>query len=106
VTKEHDLIVLRLVYESGNHEMHASDIAPHLSYTGHAPVNSQIARFSKRVVEKTGVRPPVREDGSTRWWHVPFLGYDKKDGMCAWIMRPELVAACEQVFGQGDSEFI
>ncbi len=56
VTEERDLIVLRLVYESVNHEMHASDIAPHLNYTKHAPVNSQIARFSKRVIARTGVR--------------------------------------------------
>lgn len=45
VTEERDLIVLRLVYESENHEMHASDIAPYLNYRGHGPVNSQIARF-------------------------------------------------------------
>jgi 5-methylcytosine-specific restriction protein A len=141
VTEERDLIVLRLVYESENHEMHASDIAPYLNYRGHGPVNSQIARFrallkpsslkailptifgiraaaggypghfnrarfSKRVVEKTGVQPPKRKNGSSRWWHVPFLGYDKKDGTCAWIMRPELVGACEQVFGQRDSKLV
>jgi 5-methylcytosine-specific restriction protein A len=31
VTEESDLIVLRLVYESVNYEMHASEIAPHLN---------------------------------------------------------------------------
>ncbi len=106
VTEERDLIVLRLVYESVNHEMHASEIAPHLNYKRHAPVNARVARFSKRVVEKTGVRPPAREDGSTRWWHVPFLGYDKRNGTCSWIMRPELVEAYERVFGQSDSELV
>jgi len=106
VTKESDLIVLRLVYESVNHEMHASEIAPHLNYQMHAPVNAKIARFSKRVIEKTGAQPPTRENGTARWWHVPFLGYDERNGMCAWIMRPELVVACEQVFGQNNSELV
>jgi len=106
VTEERDLIVLRLVYESVNHEMHASEIAPHLNYTGHAPVNSQVARFSKRVIARTGVRPPTRENGSTRWWHVPFLGCDKDDGTCSWTMRPELVEAYKRVFDQDDTEIV
>lgn len=106
VTEKRDLIVLRLVYESANHEMHASEIAPHLNYTGHAPVNARIARFSKRVVGKTGVRPPMNDDGAPRWWNVPFWGCDKDNGMCSWIMRPELVEACEQVFGQNGSELV
>ena len=106
VTEERDLIVLRLVYESVNHEMHASDIAPHLNYKGHSPLNLQIPPFSKRVVKKTGVRPPMNDDGAPRWWHVPFLGCDKDNGTCSWIMRPELVAAYERVFGQSDSELV
>lgn len=80
VTEERDLIVLRLVYESVNHEMHASEIAPHLNYTGHAPVNARIARFSKRVAEKTGVRLPMNDNGAPRWWNVPFWGCIKS--MC------------------------
>lgn len=106
VTEERDLIVLRLVYESANHEMHASEIAPHLNYTGHAPVNAWVARFSKRVVGKTGVQPPMNDDGAPRWWNVPFWGCDKDNGMCSWIMRPELVEAYERVFGQSDSELV
>jgi 5-methylcytosine-specific restriction protein A len=106
VTEERDLIVLRLVYESVNHEMHASEIAPHLNYTGHAPVNARIARFSKRVAEKTGVRLPMNDNGAPRWWNVPFWGCDKDNGMCSWIMRPELVEAYERVFGQSDSELV
>ena len=106
VTEERDLIVLRLVYESANHEMHASEIAPHLNYTRHAPVNARIARFSKRVVGKTGVQPPMNDDGAPRWWNVPFWGCDKDNGTCSWIMRPELVVAYEQVFGQSGPELV
>jgi 5-methylcytosine-specific restriction protein A len=106
VTGERDLTLLRLVYESENRETYASKIAPYLNYTSHAPVNSRVALFSKRVIKMTGAQPPLREDGSVRWWHVPFLGRDEKSGKCAWIMRSELVAACKQVFGQSDSELV
>ncbi|SAI88513.1 hypothetical protein MBBA_1661 [Methanoculleus bourgensis] len=106
VTRKDDLEILKLIYESRSHEMHAAEIALKLNLSHHVTLNSQIGRFSKRVIAKTEVRPPLREDGKPRWWHVPFLGYDKKDGTCAWIMRPELVAACERVFGPSDSELV
>jgi len=106
VTRKDDLEVLKLIYESRNREMHAKEIALKLNLSHHVTLNSQIPRFSKRVIAKTGVQPPTREDGSIRWWHVPFLGYDDKDGSCPWIMRLELVVACERVFGQDDSELV
>jgi 5-methylcytosine-specific restriction protein A len=99
VTTEPDLIVLKIVYESENHEIRASEIALRLGMSAHGPINSQIARFAKRVIRKTGVQPPLRSDGTPRWWHVPFLGYDGKSGRCPWIMRPELVIAYEEAFG-------
>lgn len=42
VTEECDLIVLRLVYVSEDHTTHAAEVAPHLNYRGHTPVNSQV----------------------------------------------------------------
>ena len=106
VTRKDDLEVLKLIYESRNHEMHAKEIALKLNLSHHVTLNSQIPRFSKRVIARTGVQPPTREDGSIRWWHVPFLGYDKSDGTGSWIMRPELAEAYKRVFGQDDSELI
>jgi len=105
ITRESDLDLLRIVYESKNSGIRASEIAPKLNLRHYAPLNAQISRFSKRVVARTGVRPPVREDGKPRWWHVPFLGYDK-DGGFPWIMRPELATAFENVFSQDDSEIV
>lgn len=105
VTTEPDLIILKIVYESKNHEIRASEIASRLNILHHGPINLQISRFSKRVIRKTGVQPPLRRDGKPRWWHVPFLGYEKA-GRFPWIMRPELVIAFEEVFGQSDTEFV
>lgn len=106
ITRKEDLEVLKLIYESRNHEMHAKEIALKLNLPHYATLNSQIPRFSKRVIARTGVQPPKREDGSIRWWHVPFLGYDKKNGTGSWIMRPELAEAYKQVFGRDDSELV
>lgn len=105
VTTEPDLNILKIVYESKNHEIRASEIASKLNISHHGPVNLQISRFSKRIINKTGAQPPLRRDGKPRWWHVPFLGYEKA-GRFPWIMRPELVIAFEKVFGQTDSELV
>lgn len=105
VSTQPDLNILKLVYESENHEIRASEIASRLNIPHHGQVNLQISRFSKRIIPKTGVKPPIRGDGKPRWWHVPFLGYEKA-GRFPWIMRPELVIAFEEVFGQSDTEFV
>jgi 5-methylcytosine-specific restriction protein A len=105
VTTEPDLDILKIVYESKNHEIRASEIASKLNIIHHGPINLQISRFSKRIIHKTGVQPPLRKDGTPRWWHVPFLGYEKA-GRFPWIMRPELIIAFEEVFGRNDSELV
>lgn len=98
VTRESDFNVLKMVYESKNHELRASEIASRLNLSHHGPVNLQISRFSKRVVAKTGIQPPLSRKGNPRWWHIPFLGYEKR-GMYPWIMRPELVMVFEKICG-------
>ena len=103
VTTEFDLNILKLMYGGKNHEMRASEIASKLNIPHHGVINLQVSRFGKRVVAKTGVQPSLRRDGKPRWWHVPFLGYEK-GGKFPWIMRPELVTAFEKVFGKDDYE--
>lgn len=102
-TTDLDRRILGLMYESENHEMRASEVASRLSFSHHGPVNLQISRFSKRVVEKTGAQPPRRTDGKPRWWHVPFLGYERS-GRFPWIMRPELATAFGEVSGGSPPE--
>lgn len=98
ITLDSDLDILRLIYESKNHEASSSEIAARLHKGHYAQINLQISKFSKRVIHKTKVQPPLRKDGTTRWWHVPFLGYDDKaTGRFPWIMRPELAIAFESV---------
>lgn len=105
VTTESDLSILKLVYESRNHELRASEIASILGMSHHGPINLQISRFSKRVLARTGVPPSLSRRGRPRWWHVPFLAH-REGGVSLWIMRPELVMALEIAFGEDDSQLI
>lgn len=105
VTTDSVLRILKLLYESENHEMSASGIASRLNASHHAPLNQQIGLFGKRVIDKTGAQPPVDKDGIPQWWHVPFLGYGQA-GKFPWIMRPELVLAYEDVFGRSEIELV
>lgn len=57
VTTESDLNILKIVYESKNHEIRASEIASRSNIPHHGVINLQISRFSKRVIHKTGVQP-------------------------------------------------
>lgn len=103
ITNEKDLDILKIIYECENNEARASFIASKLSIRHHGEINLEISRFSKRVVNKLGVEPPHRADGKVRWWHVPFLGYEK-GGKFPWILRPELTVALEMKFGKILSE--
>lgn len=106
ITSDKDLKILKIVYDSPKHEIRASEIVPKINYyTHHGPINSQISRFSKRVIDKTGVQPPLRKDGKPRWWHVPFLGYESGRSF-PWIMRDELVIAFEKIFPQDNPELV
>lgn len=105
VTYEKDMDVLSLVYRSKNHEMRASDIAPLVKVRNHGAINLQIYNFSKRVLEKTGIKPSWMKEKQYSWWHVPFLGYPDEDGRhFPWIMRPELVQAFENILGSEETE--
>ena len=103
VTTEDDLKLLSVVYDSENHELPSSGIASQLQMPHHVVANSQVGRFSKRIVNVTGIQPPLRDTGEPRWWHVLFLGYYRDDGKFQWIMRPELVMAFETIFRPEES---
>lgn len=95
VTTKVDFNILKVVFESKNYELTASEIASQLKLPHHVAINSQISRFSKRIVYKTGIQPPKLDEDKPKWWHIPFLGYNK-NGKFPWIMRPELVKAFER----------
>lgn len=103
ITNEKVLEIFKILYESEHFEARASFIASELAIHHHVVLNSEISRFSKRVIRELNVEPPRKEDGRVWWWHVPFLGYEK-GGKFPWILRPELAAALERLLGKTSHE--
>lgn len=90
--------ILSFLFSSDGHGASAGEIAFALNYIHHAPLNRIIPDFSKRILKKCPfIDPPLREDRSIRYWHIPFLGTDSDNGFI-WIMRPELAEAFPQIF--------
>lgn len=105
VTTDDDLRILKIVYDAKHFGVCASEIASKLGVLHHAPINSTVGRFARRVCGKTGVYPQSGSDGKPHWWRVPFSGYWGSGRFC-WVMRPKLAAAFEVVFGQSGVAFV
>ena len=65
VTREPDLEVLKLVYKSRSHEMHAAEIALKLNLSHHAPLNSHrsYAHLPQKKLERILWLADVLRDG-------------------------------------------
>jgi hypothetical protein len=91
------LQILSFLYQSEGYGASAGLIAFSLNYVHHAPLNRIIPDFSKRILKKYPfINPPVRKNGSIRYWHLPFLGTDG-EGNFIWILRPELIEALSHI---------
>ena len=61
--------------------------------------NSGSVALAKRVCEVAGITPAVREDGSTQWWTILYMGRGTgkdEDGNFIWKLRDELSAALDK----------
>lgn len=61
--------------------------------------NSGSVALARRVCEATGVNPNTRDDGSTQWWTILYIGRDAgkdEDGSFIWKLRDELSAALDK----------
>ncbi len=62
--------------------------------------NSGSSALAKRVCEATGIDSDSRENGSSRWWTVLYLGRDAgkdEEGSFIWKLRDELDEALNQI---------
>ncbi|MCZ2122489.1 MAG: HNH endonuclease [Anaerolineales bacterium] len=90
--------ILSFLFNSDGCASSGGELAFALNYKHHAPLNRIIPDFSKRIIRKYPfIDPPYRRNGTIRYWHIPFLGTDSKEGF-VWILRPELAEALPQVF--------
>lgn len=94
------LEVLSVLFQSPGHKMSASNIAKALNIENYQSVINTIVSFSKKTAKFLNLKKlPIREDGTNRWWNIPFTGIDYEDGKFPWILRPELADALVEKFG-------
>jgi 5-methylcytosine-specific restriction enzyme A len=85
--------MLALLCDAPDNELSAGELARHLGIDHHVILNSEAAHLAKQLIDASGVEPPRREDGSIRWWVVPFSGRcsSREPGRrFLWRLRPEI----------------
>lgn len=62
--------------------------------------NTGSSSLAKRIAQKTGCQVLLREDGSSKWWPILYIGKDAKkdeEGSFVWKLRDELAEALNKV---------
>ena len=106
ITSKEDIVLLQLIYASDDYRATASQLVPFLKMKHHAPINSQVGRWGKRIVNGLNIQAPWQKYGEgVNWWHVPFLGEATKEGYY-WTLRPELKEAIDELDETGEIPFV
>lgn len=94
---EKDLRILEALYCSHDYTATGLQLAQILHMPHHAPINRQIGRLGRKIVERLGI-PAIERTygGGFEWWNTLFLGSSTPNGFL-WILRPELVAAMQEL---------
>jgi hypothetical protein len=88
--RQREMLVLMCM--APQNELSAGEIAHHMGLSHHGPINFEAANLAKRLTKLSGVQPPKRSDGSTRWWQVLFTGRYSRDARgFLWRLRPNCV---------------
>ena len=97
VFKDEDIALMKTLCNCRDCREKASVLAEILGVSGHPVLNLQIGRLGKRIINKLpSVKFPMREDGTVRYWHIPFWAEDAEvKGQYYWQLRPELKEALE-----------
>jgi len=100
ITPKH-LAMLRAHYEATAHTITTQQLAEAAGYGTHSPANSQYGDLAHRIATALNYRAGEFPDGKPHWWRT--LAYGNADatynpeGRYEWIMRPELVAALQEL---------
>ena len=95
------LQMLRAQYESPNHTITATKIAEKVGYENYNAANMQFGTLGHEIADVLGYVPPSRKKGEPMWFWTISSGNDASpetiDGHYEFVMRPELVAALEEM---------
>jgi len=90
--------ILAMFALAPENELSGGELAQLLGLSHHAPVNREVSGLGKLLADAAGVAPPVRRNGSPRWWNVIATGRGSEDGRrFLWRLRPHLRDAAKEL---------
>lgn len=104
IFKSEDISLITTLYHCNSSREKASVLAKMLGVYSHSVLNLQIGRLGKRIVQRyPQIQYSTRENGTIRYWHIPFWGEDaEKKGQYYWQLRPELKDAVKSLLNNSD----
>lgn len=96
VFTDKDLVYIYKMYDLGG-EATATQLAS-VSDAHPSSFNAPVANLARRVLEKTGMEPPKREDGTDCYWCVLFDGEYETNDHFRWKLKGNLKEAISLVY--------
>jgi len=88
-------------YQAPAHIITAQILAHVAHYRSHGAANIQYGRLAHRLADALHYKPGLFPDGKPHWWRALANGNEgdphNEDGHYEWILRPELVAALQEL---------
>ncbi len=95
------LDMLRAQYSAENHAITATRLAEAAGYENYNAANLQYGTLGHEIADALNYQPPKRKNGEPMWFWTISSGKDVSekniDGHYEFVMRPELVAALEEM---------
>ncbi len=95
------LELLRAQYAAQDHTITATRLAEQVGYENYRAVNLHYGALGHELAQELGYQPPTRRNGESIWFWALSFGNDASeatlDGHYEFVMRPELVAALEEM---------
>lgn len=107
LTNETDLSIFQALYSFEGHRAYASQIGLLLGYHGkspHAPLNSEIGRFAKRIARQYDIKFTERSERKYKYWDLFFDGWEEGNYF-VWKLKKELVQALENLKLTGEQPY-
>jgi len=107
LTKELDISIFQTLYSFEGHKAPASQVGLILGYDkkhSSSPLNLEIGRYGKRVIDKYPIKQTIRNNGKKRFWDIFFKGWNEGN-LFIWQLKPELKEALEYLNLTGEEKY-
>ena len=93
---EKEMLQLSIHYQMSSHKATPTELSKLLGDYSHQAVSSRNVRIAKKISKFIGKLPPVRKDGTYRWWAL-LWNAEKKGRHWECELKPEVVEAIEEL---------